>query len=49
LGLGLAIARQIVERHNGKILADSPGEGKGTTFTIRLSLADEAVATNIEA
>lgn len=49
LGLGLAIARQIVERHNGKILADSPGEGKGTTFTSRLPLADEAVATNIQA
>ena len=49
LGLGLAIARQIVERHDGMIFADSPGEGKGTTFTIRLPLADEADATNIEA
>jgi signal transduction histidine kinase len=36
LGLGLAIARQIVELHGGTIAADSAGEGLGTTFTVRL-------------
>jgi signal transduction histidine kinase len=36
LGLGLAIARQIVERHGGEIHAESGGEGAGATFTIRL-------------
>ncbi|AFY56717.1 PAS domain S-box [Rivularia sp. PCC 7116] len=38
LGLGLAIARHLVELHNGKITAESRGEGKGTTFTVILPL-----------
>jgi PAS domain S-box-containing protein len=38
LGLGLAIARQIVELHGGTIQADSLGEGQGSTFTVRLPL-----------
>ena len=38
LGLGLAIVRQIVELHGGTVAADSPGEGCGATFTIRLPL-----------
>ncbi|NMG06318.1 PAS domain S-box protein [Brasilonema sp. UFV-L1] len=38
LGLGLAIARHIVELHGGTIQADSPGEGQGATFTVRLPL-----------
>jgi signal transduction histidine kinase/integral membrane sensor domain MASE1/ActR/RegA family two-component response regulator len=39
LGLGLAIVRHLVELHGGTVRADSPGEGQGTTFTIRLPLA----------
>jgi signal transduction histidine kinase/ActR/RegA family two-component response regulator len=39
LGLGLAIARQIVELHGGTIQAESPGEGLGATFTVRLPVA----------
>jgi len=38
LGLGMSIARDIVERHGGTITADSAGEGKGSTFTVRLPL-----------
>ncbi|MGG6237158.1 PAS domain S-box protein [Nodosilinea sp. AN01ver1] len=38
LGLGLAIVRQLVELHGGTIAAISPGEGLGTTFTVRLPL-----------
>ena len=38
LGLGLAIARQLVELHRGTIAAESPGEGGGTTFTVTLPL-----------
>ena len=39
LGLGLAIARALVELHGGSIRAESPGLGKGATFTIRLPVA----------
>ena len=38
LGLGLAIVRQIVELHGGTVRADSPGLGKGATFTVRLPI-----------
>lgn len=36
LGLGLAIARHLIELHGGMITADSEGEGKGAVFTIYL-------------
>ena len=36
LGLGLALARQLTELHGGAIRADSPGVGRGTTFTVSL-------------
>jgi signal transduction histidine kinase len=35
-GLGLAIARHIAELHDGRIGADSDGEGRGSVFTIEL-------------
>jgi signal transduction histidine kinase/CheY-like chemotaxis protein len=40
LGLGLAIARHMVEIHGGTIRAESRGEGLGATFTIRLPLVE---------
>ena len=39
LGLGLALVRQLVELHGGRVLAESPGEGKGSTFTVALPFA----------
>ncbi|HEY9861862.1 MAG TPA: GAF domain-containing protein [Candidatus Obscuribacterales bacterium] len=38
LGLGLAIARHIVELHGGTIQVESSGEGQGATFTVTLPL-----------
>jgi signal transduction histidine kinase len=38
LGLGLAIARHIVELHGGRISVESLGEGQGAVFSVRLPL-----------
>lgn len=39
LGLGLSIARYLVELHGGTVHAASPGVGHGSTFTVRLPIA----------
>lgn len=44
LGLGLSIARQLVELHGGTIAVSSPGSHAGTTFTLRLPLAQPDIA-----
>jgi CheY-like chemotaxis protein len=36
LGLGLAIAKELVEMHGGSISANSGGSGRGSTFTVTL-------------
>jgi PAS domain S-box-containing protein len=44
LGLGLAIVRQLVELHGGVVHAASEGEGRGSTFVIRLPMPTAAPA-----
>jgi len=41
-GLGLSITKGLVEAHGGKIWVESPGEGKGATFTFLLPRWKEA-------
>ncbi len=50
LGLGLAIARHLIEIHGGTIEAKSSGEGKGATFTVTLPLvgAITQLATRVD-
>src|SRR5262249_11277947 len=44
LGIGLTLARRLVEMHGGKIEAHSAGMGKGTEFLVRLPACAELLA-----
>jgi PAS domain S-box-containing protein len=46
LGLGLFICRNIVERHGGRIWAESAGQGKGTTMVVWLPVPAADAATD---
>ncbi|MGH8713150.1 MAG: ATP-binding protein [Casimicrobiaceae bacterium] len=39
LGVGLTVARRLVELHHGSIEAASDGSGKGSTFTVRIPVS----------
>lgn len=43
LGIGLALARGLVELHGGHIEAQSAGGGKGSTFTVRLPVSAASI------
>ncbi len=45
LGIGLALAKKLVQMHGGSLTAASPGLGLGSTFTIELPLAVPASTT----
>jgi PAS domain S-box-containing protein len=48
LGLGLSIARHLVELHGGVIEASSEGEGRGATFTVTLPLRETIPVTAVQ-
>ncbi|WP_194724676.1 hybrid sensor histidine kinase/response regulator [Noviherbaspirillum malthae] len=40
LGIGLSLVKELIRMHGGTILAESPGLGHGSTFTLRLPVKD---------
>jgi PAS domain S-box-containing protein len=49
LGIGLALVRQVVALHDGRVSAHSAGHGKGSEFVVRLPLAADDAAPLAEA
>jgi signal transduction histidine kinase len=47
LGLGLYVAKIIIEQHRGKIWAESPGEGQGSTFLFEIPLNNHLEKTTL--
>ena len=48
LGIGLALVRNLVELHGGRIEARSAGVGRGSEFIVRLPISKEPAATSQE-
>lgn len=48
LGLGLAIVKQLTELHGGKVSADSQGQDRGSTFTLRLPISGTVIHNDEE-
>jgi CheY-like chemotaxis protein/two-component sensor histidine kinase len=44
LGIGLSLARRLIQMHGGEIGAHSEGPGRGSEFTVRLPLARDVAA-----
>jgi CheY-like chemotaxis protein/two-component sensor histidine kinase len=49
LGIGLALAKSLVELHGGELKAESEGLGKGSTFSVRLPLLVNQASTGTSA
>jgi signal transduction histidine kinase/CheY-like chemotaxis protein len=46
MGLGLALVQRLAEAHQGSVAAHSDGIGKGSTFILRLPLAERQAAND---
>ncbi len=46
LGLGLALVREMVQAHKGTVVAESAGEGRGSTFIVTLPAATGVAAVD---
>ncbi|HEX7477204.1 MAG TPA: CheR family methyltransferase [Polyangiales bacterium] len=48
LGIGLALVRHLVDMHGGQVGAESPGVGRGSTFTVTFPVASAANKAEVE-
>jgi len=48
-GIGLYLSSQVIKAHNGKIWAESEGEGKGSTFNVELPIEKKGIITETPA
>jgi PAS domain S-box-containing protein len=48
LGIGLALVEGLVKMHGGSVTAESPGPGRGSTFTVRLPLIESQAAADAQ-